>query len=67
MTEALIDSTETCGRLGIARSTLTQWMDKGWITSAQRLSGGAYLFTATEVERAKGERAEAEQAKAATA
>jgi predicted site-specific integrase-resolvase len=58
MTEPqLLGSTETCERLGISRSTLTQWMDKGWIVPAEQLAGGAYVFTGTEVERAKAERA----------
>lgn len=55
MTEALLGSTEACERLGIARSTLTQWMEKRWIVPAQRLGGGAYLFTIAEVDRAGAE------------
>ena len=57
MTEPqLLGSTEACDRLGISRSTLTQWMDKSWIVAAEQLAGGAYVFTAAEVERAKAER-----------
>lgn len=55
MTEVLLGSTETCESLGIARSTLTQWLEKRWIVPIQRLAGGAYLFTASEVERARTE------------
>jgi len=61
MTEVLLGSTETCESLDIARSTLTQWLEKRWIVPVQRLAGGAYLFTSTEVagapwvDRAKAE------------
>jgi len=47
----LIGSTEACKTLGIARSTLSQWLEKGWITPAEQLGSGAYVFTAAEVER----------------
>jgi excisionase family DNA binding protein len=53
MTEAtLLGSTEACERLGISRSTLTQWIDKRWIIPEEQLASGAYVFTRAEVERA---------------
>ena len=48
-----MSSTDACRELGIARSTLTQWLDKGWIVPADRTGAGAYIFTTGEVRRAK--------------
>lgn len=69
MTDKLVASSEACGRLGISRSALGQWMDKGWIVPAQQLGNGAYLFTDAEVNRARSAQLArvASQAKAATA
>jgi predicted DNA-binding transcriptional regulator AlpA len=53
MTDRLLPSSETCAALGIGRTALGQWMEKGWIVPHQRLGNGAYLFTETEVARAK--------------
>jgi hypothetical protein len=61
MTEAILGSTEVCERHDIARSTLTQWLEKRWIIPFQRTGGGAYLFLESEVagapwvDRAKAE------------
>lgn len=51
----LLGSTEAAAFIGVERSTITRWMDKGWIAPARRLtsSNGALLFTRSEVERAK--------------
>jgi predicted DNA-binding transcriptional regulator AlpA len=48
----LMGSTEACERLGIKRSTLTQWIGKRWIVPEEQLASGAYVFTRSEVERA---------------
>lgn len=56
MTDRLLGSTEACERLGISRSTLTQWLDKEWIKPAEQLSGGAYVFRESEIDRAGRER-----------
>lgn len=64
MTEPpLMGSAQACEILGIDRSTLTRWVAKGQITPKQKLPGenGAYLFTRAEIDRAQ-----IEQAKAAT-
>lgn len=53
MTDRLLPSSETCESLGISRTALGQWMDKGWINPHQQLGNGAYLFTEAEVARAK--------------
>lgn len=64
MTDAsLMGSTEACDYLGIARSTLTQWLDKQWIVPVEKISSG-YIFTTAEVHRAAEARA-AEKAGAA--
>lgn len=55
MTDRLLPSSEACETLGISRSALGQWMDKGWIVPAQQMGNGAYVFTATEVARAKAD------------
>lgn len=47
-------SSEACEALGISRSALGQWLDKGWIVG-QKMANGAYVFTETEVARAKSE------------
>lgn len=55
-TPTLIGSAEVCEQLGgIDRSTLSRWVAAGKITPAMKLPGerGAFLFHATEVERAK--------------
>jgi predicted site-specific integrase-resolvase len=51
----LRSSTEACLRLGISRSTLTQWLGKQWIVAAEQLGNGAYVFTDAEIERAARE------------
>lgn len=53
MTDRLLPSSEACDALGISRSALGQWMDKGWISPHQQLGNGAYLFTESEVAKAK--------------
>jgi|HubBroStandDraft_6_1064221.scaffolds.fasta_scaffold00861_26 excisionase family DNA binding protein len=60
------DASTACERLGIKRSTLQQWLDKGWIEGAQ-LSSGAWIFTDDQLEQAAANRAAAAQPKAATA
>lgn len=52
----LLGSTEAAALIGVERSTITRWIDKGWIAPAMRLSSsnGALLFTRDEVLRAKG-------------
>lgn len=57
MTDRLLGSTEACELLGISRSTLTQWLEKEWIKPVEQLSGGAYIFTESEVLRARATRA----------
>jgi predicted site-specific integrase-resolvase len=51
----LRSSTEACIRLRISRSTLTQWIGKGWIVPAEQLGNLAYVFTDDEIERAARE------------
>jgi excisionase family DNA binding protein len=59
---SLIGSAEACEILGIDRSTLTRWVDKGRILPVHKNPGqtGSYIFQRTEVERLK------DQAKAAS-
>lgn len=53
--QPLLSSVEVCERLNIDRSTLSRWVAAGRIHVAHRLPGrtGAFLFDASEVERAK--------------
>lgn len=55
MTTELLTSAEACERLGIDRSTLSRWVEKGRLAPAQKLPGlrGAFLFTVEEINRAK--------------
>lgn len=57
MTQApsLLRSSEVCKRLNIDRSTLSRWVASGRIKPAMKLDGirGAFLFAASEVDRAK--------------
>jgi predicted site-specific integrase-resolvase len=55
MTDRLLGSTETCERLGIARSTLTNWLESGRIKAQEQLGSGAYVFTEAEVARVAAE------------
>lgn len=59
-------ATEACEQLGISRSALQSWLDKGWITG-QQLSNGTWVFTDDEIERARAEHGRAEQVKAPAA
>ena len=55
----LISATEACELIGIDRSTLTRWMDRGKIAPAFRLptpgGRGAVLFARADVERLRDE------------
>lgn len=57
--ETLLSSAEACELLNIDRSTLNRWVASGRIAPSQKLPGrtGAYLFTGSEVERARIEAA----------
>jgi len=62
------DASTACERLGIKRSTLQQWLDKGWIEGVQ-LSSGAWVFYDDQLDEAAAKRAAAAvaaQAKAVT-
>lgn len=54
-TPQLVGSTQVCAQLSISRSALGRWIASGRITPAEQLAGGAYVFTAAEVERVKAE------------
>ena len=56
MTDRLYGATDACEHLGISRSTLTQWIAKGWIKPQPDRPGRAYLFTGAELARADAER-----------
>jgi predicted site-specific integrase-resolvase len=55
----LIGATEACQLIGIDRSTLTRWMDRGKIVPAVRLPSpggrGALLFDRGDIERLRDE------------
>ena len=55
----LLGSREVCRELEIDKSTLTRWVAAGIVTAAKKLPGlnGAFLFTRTEIDRLKSERA----------
>lgn len=50
----LLGAQEAATAIGIERSTVTRWIEKGWLVPAQRLGGpnGALVFTRAEIERA---------------
>lgn len=56
-TQPPLTSAQVCSEFGCNRSTLTRWVDSGFITAAHQLPGstGAFLFTAEEVARVKPE------------
>lgn len=49
----LLGAQEAATAIGIERSTVTRWIDKGWLIPAQRIGGpnGALVFTRDEIER----------------
>lgn len=60
MADRLLDTAEAARQLGIARSTLLDWVNNGKIAIAWRGKGlrGPYLFHPAEIARVKNQRSE---------